>query len=189
MEATGVFHQAVAAMAHAAGMRVFVLNPRALKHYVERSASSHTDHIDTRMIARYAMHEQAKLFAWEPPPAAAEKLAQLLQRRDRLVHAKQLLAQSLAGVSALKGAREELLASLKRMIKNVELLMVQNLPHARLSRSAPTPEQHRGRGLRGGHAAGGGATPSLHPRRIVHRLHRLDPRLVASPASLVPPSA
>lgn len=130
MEATGSYHQGLAAMAHAAGMRVFVLNPRALKHYAEAIGQrGKTDPIDTRMIARYAMHEQAKLFAWEPPPAATDKLGQLLQRRERLVHATQLLAQSLAGVSALKSAREELLASLKRMIKNVELLMRAELAH------------------------------------------------------------
>jgi transposase len=130
MEATGVYHQGLAAMAHAAGMRVFVLNPRALKHYAQAIGQrGKTDPIDTRMIARYAMHEQAKLVAWEPAPAATDKLAQLLQRRERLVHVQQLLAQSLAGVSALKAAREELLASLKRMIKNVELLIRAELAH------------------------------------------------------------
>jgi transposase len=61
MEATGVYHQGLAAMAHAAGMRVFVLNPRALKHYAQAIGQrGKTDPIDTRMIARYAMHEQAK---------------------------------------------------------------------------------------------------------------------------------
>jgi transposase len=130
MEATGAYYQGLAALAHAAGMRVFVLNPRTLKHYAEAIGQrGKTDPIDARMIARYAMHEQAKLFAWEPPPAATDRLGQLLQRRERLVHATQLLAQSLAGVSALKSAREELLASLKRMIKNVELLMRAELAH------------------------------------------------------------
>jgi transposase len=124
MEATGAYHQVLAALAHAAQMRVFVLNPRTLKHYAEAIGQrGKTDPVDTRMIARYAMHEQTKLIAWEPPSAATDKLTQLLQRRGRLVHARQLLGQSLAGVGALKGAREELLASLKRMIKNVESLM------------------------------------------------------------------
>jgi transposase len=139
MEATGCYHHVLAAMAHAAGMRVFVLNPRALKHYAEAIGQrGKTDPIDTRMIARYAMHEQAKLFAWEPPPAATDTLAQLLQRRQRLVHAMQLLAQSLAGVNALKGAREELLSSIKRMIKNVELLM-----HAELAHTPPLADLHQ----------------------------------------------
>jgi len=131
VEATGAYHQMLAAMAHAAHMRVFVLNPRALKHYAEAIGQrGKTDPVDTRMIARYAMHEQARLVAWEPPASASDQLAQLLQRRDRLVAAGQMLTQSLAGLSALKAAREELLTSVKRMIKNTELLMRAELAHA-----------------------------------------------------------
>jgi transposase len=133
MEATGAYHQVLAALAHAAQMRVFVLNPRALKHYAEAIGQrGKTDPVDTRMIARYAMHEQARLIVWEPAAPATDQLAQLLQRRDCLVHANQMLAQSLAGVSALKASRQELQTSLKRMIKNVELLMRKELaqvPH------------------------------------------------------------
>ena len=128
MEATGVYHLALAHLAHAAHMRVFVLNPRALKHYAEAIGQrGKTDPVDARLIARYAMHEQSKLVPWAPPADAVDKLSQLLQRRERLVHASQMLSQSLAGVSALRVQRQELLASLKRMIQNVELLMRQEL--------------------------------------------------------------
>jgi transposase len=131
MEATGAYHQLLATLAHAAGMRVFVLNPRALKHYAEAIGQrGKTDPVDTRMIARYAMHEQAKLREWQPPTPETDKLGQLLQRRERLVTAYQMLSQSLAGVSALKAQRQALLASLKRMINNVELLMRAELAHA-----------------------------------------------------------
>ena len=133
MEATGAYHQVLAAMAHAARMCVFVLNPRALKHYAEAIGQrGKTDPVDTRMIARYAMHEQAKLVAWQPAEPASDKLAQLLQRRDRLVTAGQMLSQSLAGLSALKTPRQELLTHLKRMIKNTELLMRAELAQAPL---------------------------------------------------------
>jgi transposase len=129
MEATGAYHQMLAALAHAAQMRVFVLNPRTLKHYAQAIGQrGKTDAVDTRMIARYAMHEQAKLIAWAP--AAADELSRLLQRRERLVHASQALAQSLAGIRALHTERQELLASLKRMIKNVELLIRHELARA-----------------------------------------------------------
>lgn len=139
MEATGVYHQQLAALAYAARMQVFVLNPRALKHYAEAIGQrGKTDPVDTRMIARYAMHEQGKLIAWQPPTAAADKLGQLLQRRERLVHASQALAQSLAGVPALQAQRQELLASLKRMIKNVELLI-----RHELAQSPPLAELHK----------------------------------------------
>jgi transposase len=131
MEATGAYHQVLATLAHAAQMRVLVLNPRMLKHYAEAIGQrGKTDPVDTRMIARYARHEQSKLIAWEPAAPATDKLAQLLQRRERLVHARQMLAQSLAGMSVLKAQREELQASLKRMINNMELLMRKALAQA-----------------------------------------------------------
>jgi transposase len=142
MEATGAYHRLLATLAHAGGMRVLVLNPRALKHYAEAIGQrGKTDPVDTRMIARYAMHESAKLRTWEPPAAEADQLTQLLQRRARLVTARQMLAQSLAGVAVLRAPRQALLASLKRMITNVELLMRAELArapqlaqlHARLS--------------------------------------------------------
>jgi len=139
MEATGSYHQLLAAAAYAAQMRVYVLNPRALKHYAEAIGQrGKTDPVDARMIARYAMHEQAKLIAWEPAAECTDKLSQLLQRRDRLVHASQMLAQSLAGVSALKTQRRQLAVSLKRMIQNVELLM-----RAELARNPQFADLHR----------------------------------------------
>jgi transposase len=133
MEATGSYHQVLASLAHARRMRVYVLNPRALKHYAEAIGQrGKTDPVDSRMIARYAMHEQSKLRSWQPPAPEADKLAQLLQRRDRLVTACQMVSQSLAGVSALRAQREQLLASIKRMIKNTELLMRSELTKAPL---------------------------------------------------------
>jgi transposase len=139
MEATGAYHRVLAVLAHAAGMRVFVLNPRALAHYAEAIGQrGKTDPVDTRMIARYAMHEQAKLIQWQPPASETDKLAQLLQRRERLVTARQMLAQSLAGVPALKAQRQAIVASLKRMVSNVELLM-----RAELARVPELAQLHR----------------------------------------------
>jgi transposase len=68
MEATGAYHQVLAHLAHAAGLRVYVLNPQTLKHYAWAIGQrGKTDQCDARMIARYAVHEQAKLRCWVPP--------------------------------------------------------------------------------------------------------------------------
>ena len=139
MEATGAHHQILAAMAAAAGMRVFILNPRALKHYaVGIGVRAKTDPVDAQLIARYAMHEQNKLIQWQPAPVELDRLSQLLQRRDRLANARKSIGQSLAGVPMLKGQRQTLLASIKRMIQNVELLMRQEL-----ARTAQLLQLHR----------------------------------------------
>jgi transposase len=139
IEATGAYHKLLASMAHAAGMQVYVINPYSLKHYAKGVGQrGKTDPTDAHTAARYAKHELAKLIAWQPPSAESDKLAQLLQRRDRLVAAKKMLSQSLAGVPALKTQRRTLTASLKRMIANVELLM-----RAELARAPELAQLHR----------------------------------------------
>lgn len=124
MEATGIYHRLLAHLAHAAGMVVYVLNPQALKHYAQAIGQrAKTDRIDARMIARYAEHERVKLRIWQPPQPAADALGRLLVRRQALVNARQTLCQSLSGLPMLKGPRQALLASFKRTISDVDLLI------------------------------------------------------------------
>lgn len=124
MEATGIYHRLLAQLAHAAGLAVFVLNPQLLKHYaVAIGQRSKTDPCDARMIARYVVHERAKLRAWHPPAAAADRLSQLLERRHTVVVARQTLAQSLSGLPMLKRPRASLLASLDRTLGRLEVLI------------------------------------------------------------------
>jgi transposase len=123
MEATGAYHQMLAHLAHSADMRVYVLNPQTLKHYASAIGQrGKTDRCDARMIARYAVHEQAKLRRWLPPARAADRLAQLLERRHTVVGARQTLAQSLA-VPMLKAPRQSLLANLDRILRRLDILI------------------------------------------------------------------
>lgn len=124
MEATGIYHRLLAHLAHAAGMRVYVLNPQTLKHYAWAIGQrGKTDNCDARMIARYAANEQAKLRPWQPPARAADRLSQLLERRHTVVGVRQTLAQSLAGLPMLKAARQSLLASLERTVGRLDTLI------------------------------------------------------------------
>jgi transposase len=128
MEATGVYHRVLAQLAHAAGMVVYVLNPQVLKHYAQAIGQrGKTDGCDARMIARYLMHERSKLRAWQPPVVAADTLSQLLVRRRTLVDARQTLAQSLSGMPMLKAPRQRLLASFKRTLAALDLLIRREL--------------------------------------------------------------
>ena len=123
MEATGEYHRLLAHLAHAAGMQVFVLNPQTLKHYAQAIGQrGKTDDCDARMIARYAVHERAKLRRWQRPAGAAYRLSQVLERRHTLVGARQTLAQSLA-LPMLKVARQSLLANLDRMLGRLDILI------------------------------------------------------------------
>lgn len=128
MEATGRYHQMLAAMAQAVGMVVYVLNPQALKHYAEAiGLRAKTDRVDAQLIARYVAHERTKLRPWQAPAAHVQTLWELLSRRQRLVNARRALTQSLAGLNLIKAERETLLASFKRMIGNLELLIAREL--------------------------------------------------------------
>ena len=118
-------------LAHAAGMVVYVLNPQTLKHYARAIGQrGKTDGCDARMITRYVVHERAKLRVWQPPAAPADTLSRLLVRRHALVNARQMLCQSLSGLPALKGPRQTLLASFKRMIGSIDLLIRTELARA-----------------------------------------------------------
>ena len=134
MEATGIYHRLLAYLAHAAHMRVSVLNPQTLKHYAQAiNQRAKTDRCDAQLIARYAVHEQAKLRYWQPPPRAANRLSQLLERRHTVVGVRQTLAQSLSGLPMLKAARQSLLASLERTLQRLDILIrheTQRLPGA-----------------------------------------------------------
>lgn len=124
MEATGTYHRLLAHMAHASGMQVYVLNPQTLKHYASAIGQrGKTDDCDARMIARYAMHERAKLRHWRPAAQAADRLSQLLERRHTVVVARQTLAQSLSGLLMLKLPRASLLASLDRTVERLDILI------------------------------------------------------------------
>lgn len=124
MEATGTYHRLLAHMAHASGMQVYVLNPQTLKHYASAIGQrGKTDNCDARMIARYAVHERAKLRHWRPAAQAADRLSQLLERRHTVVVARQTLAQSLSGLPMLKLPRASLLASLDRTLGRLDILI------------------------------------------------------------------
>ena len=133
MEATGTYHRLLAQLAHGTGMAVYVLNPQTLKHYAKAIGQrGKTDRIDARMIARYVVHEAAKLRCWQPPAAGADTLSRLLVRRRALVVARETLRQSLSGLPELKTHRQTLMASFKRMLGNVDLLISAELgrvPH------------------------------------------------------------
>jgi transposase len=135
MEATGGYHRLLAHLAHAAGMRVYVLNPQTLKHYAHAIGQrGKTDNCDARMIVRYAVHERGKLRRWQPPAPAADRLSQLLERRHTVVRVRQTIAQSLTGLPMLNAARQSLLANVERTVSRLDTLIrheIARVPGAR----------------------------------------------------------
>ena len=70
MESTGAYHQLLARLAHAAGMRVYVLNAKRVYFYARAAgARGKTDRVDAGVIARYVAEHQDKLHEWQPASA------------------------------------------------------------------------------------------------------------------------
>jgi transposase len=135
MEATGAYHQLLAELAHAAGMTVYVLNPRDIKKYAEGvGRRGKTDRLDAEVIARYVAHEHAELHVYAPRSAAAERLEQLLKRRAKVVQLQVTLAQTWRGVAGVKAELAEVAAAQARLLTRVDGLLeeaVDALPEVR----------------------------------------------------------
>jgi len=134
LESTGSYHELLADLAHAAGLQVFLLNPRILRRYAQGVGQrGKTDRLDAEMIARYVAKEHAELHSYLPPSKAQRALTRLVKRRAKLVTMKQTLTQSLRGVPGVAQDVKRALRDLERLIHQVETLMqsaLQQLPAA-----------------------------------------------------------
>jgi transposase len=73
MEATGVYHWQTAMLAHAAGLKVAVLNPKVTANFAKALGQRNkTDRVDAQVLLRYA--QAVSLVAWQPPRRAVIEL-------------------------------------------------------------------------------------------------------------------
>lgn len=122
MEATGAHHRLLAQMAHAAGMRVYVLNTRDVYFYAKAlSGRAKTDRLDAAVIARYAAEHQAQLHAWQPAGGVEQQLHELLQRRACVTRQLVSLRQTLGDVASLQAARRRLEDEFKHFFEQLDL--------------------------------------------------------------------
>jgi transposase len=113
LEATGVYHEAVALFLHQAGCRVAVTNPLHVKRFAEsHGIRTKNDHQDGRVLALYG--EARRPQAWEPPPPHVRDLRALLRRLQALEEDFQREANRLEK-ARIEGAPERVIASLQTM--------------------------------------------------------------------------
>lgn len=116
LEATGTYHRLLATLAQAAGMRVYVLNPRDVYYYARGVGTrAKTDRGDAALIARYLAREHEHLHPFVPASAGNERLAALLERRAAVVRARMALAMSLATLEGIGEASTAALTALDRL--------------------------------------------------------------------------
>lgn len=129
MEATGTYGEALALHLHAAGHRVSVINPAAVKAFAgSRLSRTKTDKVDAELIARFCHAQQPP--AWTPPPAEVRQLQALVRRLEALVEMRVAEENRLAAgvaVEAVKASVEELIAHLNEQIKRTAKLIRNHL--------------------------------------------------------------
>lgn len=124
MESTGRYHQLLAERAHAAGLRVYVLNPRDVRAYANGLGQrGKTDRLDAQVLARYVAREHAELRAWQPLPEHIQQIQQLLCRRAGAVQKHQALRMSLGDVPQLASALEAVDNAFAAVLKSIDALL------------------------------------------------------------------
>lgn len=87
MEATGVYHEAVAHYLHSLGYKVCIMQSGRVKRYAQSlDQKSKTDALDSRMLAMLGCERTLK--AWDPPSPTLQELRALSRERSSLVRDK-----------------------------------------------------------------------------------------------------
>lgn len=121
LESTGRYHAQLALAAHAAGLRVHVLNPLDARRYAQSVGQrGKTDRMDALVLARYVCHEHAHLRQWQPPTACQAALRELLAHRATLVRQRSALAQAGSHSKTLARLDEPVLKALQQAIKHID---------------------------------------------------------------------
>jgi transposase len=122
MESTGRYHQLLARVARAAGMRVYVLNARDVYLYAKGLGSrAKTDRVDAAVIARYAAEHHHKLHEWQPACGNLGRIDELLRRRAVLVTKREAVTQSLRGCKDLRAASKQFNRAFDVLLRSVDL--------------------------------------------------------------------
>lgn len=130
MEATGIYHEALAEHLHQRGYRVSVLNPARVLHYARSQLQRvKTDRVDAKLIALYGQRHADDLIAWQPEPPTQKQLRALVRRLEDLQEMRQMEANRLAVAddrvrssieSVLAHIDKEIAATIKAISKHID---------------------------------------------------------------------
>jgi len=124
LEATGIYHEALAHALFEAGACVSVVNPAHVRHFAQsEGARSKTDRRDSLVLARFGMACQPR--PWQPEPKEIRVLKALINRLSALEKDIQRERNRLEKAETARQG-EEVLASIRTMLEHLEA------EHARL---------------------------------------------------------
>jgi transposase len=121
LEATGIYHEALATTLVEHGVTVYVVNPAQVAAYAKSElARTKTDRYDAKLIARFAMAQQVhqKLRPWVPPTPGQRQLRALVHRLNDLQTMRQMEANRLAvGDASVRPSIQRLIATLDTQVE------------------------------------------------------------------------
>jgi transposase len=125
MEATNVYHEAVATFLHAHGYRVCVANPKQVAAYAKSELSrTKTDKTDAKLIVRFGLSHLPRLRAWQPLSPALRTLVALTRRLDDLKGLRQMERNRLETADpAVHGSLHAVLDLLDEQIQATEVAL------------------------------------------------------------------
>jgi len=123
MEATGVYHEALANFLFDNQVTVFVVNPLRVKRFVESEGlRNKTDEGDAKALARFASKNE--LDAWEAPSKSVRELQALVVRLESLQTMRQAELNRLdIAHTSVRGSIEAVVAALDKEIEAVRSLI------------------------------------------------------------------
>ena len=127
MEATGVYHEALATFLFDHKVTVFVVNPLRVKRFVEsQGLRNKTDEGDAKALARFVAKND--LEAWEAPSKGVRELQALVVRLESLQTMRQAELNRLdIAHPTVRGSIEAVVAALDREIATVRSLIKQTI--------------------------------------------------------------
>jgi transposase len=128
MESTNKYHLVMADACYAAGLTVYVVNPRMTHHYREAlNMRGHTDKLDAKTISSYIRHHHKELRLYVPKSGDQRRLQSLIRRRAKLVFVKVQLRQSIQDIKELKSDLAAVLKRIDSMIVRIDVLIDRQL--------------------------------------------------------------
>lgn len=123
MEATGIYHEALAQALVEHGVTVYVVNPAQIAAYACSELSrTKTDRCDAKLIARFAMAQQVHggLRPWVPPTPGQRQLRALVHRLNDLQTMRQMEANRLAvGDVSVRPSIQRMIDALDKQIEEL----------------------------------------------------------------------
>lgn len=132
MEATGIYHEALATFLFEQGYRVSVVNPAQTAAYAKTQLSrGKTDKTDAKLIANFGQNQlaNARLRLWQPEPPAHKRLRALVRRLADLREMEQMERNRLESADAnvqdsihtvLRHIEEEINRTLKTIEEHID---------------------------------------------------------------------